>query len=76
MATTVIRTEGQFELRSVSSIILGEPVTGFVAWDTVAGESIGMGVVPTLAEAESLMEMGHASARLDALRLARRLRRH
>lgn len=73
MAHTVIRTEGQFELRSVNSIVLGQPVTGFVAWDTIAGESIGMGVVPALAEAESLMEMGHASARLDALRLARRL---
>lgn len=75
MAHTIIETDGRFELREFSGVMLGETITGFVAWDTVAGESVGPGLVDTIETARMLVECGQSSVRLEELRLARRLNR-
>lgn len=69
MAHIVIAEEGRFQLRKYAS----KMGPGFCAWDTDCNESVGPGLVPTLREAQLLMEMGHASVRQENIRLRQRL---
>lgn len=73
MAHIVVAEEGRFELREYTSKMGPVTVTGFCAWDTNCNESVGPGLVPTLREAQLLMEMGHASVRQENIRLRQRL---